>query len=128
METCYIVAERFSQADILHGPIAMVGPNFPAFLLAPAGVTWPVMEPLLARLNSIQAETLVLSDRSNPAAPKSALRIPAALAVSAPNLPADVYTPIPYIIPAQLFAASLAAVKGLNPDQPRGLSKVTLTL
>ena len=37
-------------------------------------------------------------------------------------------TPIPYIVPAQLFAAHLAAQKGLNPDQPRTLNKVTLTL
>jgi len=38
------------------------------------------------------------------------------------------YTPIPYIVPAQLFAAHLAEQKGLDPDQPRTLSKVTKTL
>ena len=37
-------------------------------------------------------------------------------------------TPIPYIVPAQIFAACLAAQKGLDPDQPRTLTKVTLTL
>ena len=36
--------------------------------------------------------------------------------------------PIPYIVPAQLFAAHLAAMKGLNPDRPRTLQKVTRTL
>jgi glucosamine--fructose-6-phosphate aminotransferase (isomerizing) len=40
----------------------------------------------------------------------------------------ELYTPIPYIIPAQLFAGRLAAVKGLNPDQPRTIQKVTQTL
>jgi glucosamine--fructose-6-phosphate aminotransferase (isomerizing) len=35
---------------------------------------------------------------------------------------------IPYIIPAQLFAALLAEAKGLNPDAPRSLAKVTRTL
>ena len=40
METCYIVAERFSSADLLHGPIAMLEASFPAFVLAPSGVTW----------------------------------------------------------------------------------------
>ena len=40
----------------------------------------------------------------------------------------ELFTPIPYIIPAQLFAASLAEEKGLNPDQPRALTKVTRTL
>ncbi|MBI4890492.1 MAG: SIS domain-containing protein [Acidobacteria bacterium] len=132
METCYIVAERFSQADILHGPIAMVDQAFPAFLLAPAGATWPVMNELITKLQGLKAETMVLTDRSNPEAPKSAVRVPAALAFRPKKgkaaMPADLYTPVPYIIPAQLFAAKLAEVKGLNPDQPRGLSKVTLTL
>ena len=40
METSYIVAERFSSADFLHGPIAMVEPNFPFFLFTPSGPTW----------------------------------------------------------------------------------------
>jgi glucosamine--fructose-6-phosphate aminotransferase (isomerizing) len=40
----------------------------------------------------------------------------------------ELFTPIPYIVPVQLFAASLAEEKGLNPDQPRALNKVTRTL
>jgi glucosamine--fructose-6-phosphate aminotransferase (isomerizing) len=39
METCYVVAERFSSADLLHGPIAMLEAAFPVFLFAPPGVT-----------------------------------------------------------------------------------------
>jgi len=37
-------------------------------------------------------------------------------------------TPIPYIVPAQLFAAALAAHKGIDPDRPRTLNKVTKTI
>ncbi|MEI9974844.1 MAG: hypothetical protein WDO73_24010 [Ignavibacteriota bacterium] len=37
-------------------------------------------------------------------------------------------TPIPYIVPAQLFAAHLAEHKGLDPDRPRTLNKVTANL
>jgi glucosamine--fructose-6-phosphate aminotransferase (isomerizing) len=40
----------------------------------------------------------------------------------------ELLAPIPYIIPAQLFAAMLADCKGLDPDAPRSLSKVTRTL
>jgi glucosamine--fructose-6-phosphate aminotransferase (isomerizing) len=128
METNYIVAERFSQADILHGPIAMVGSAFPAFLLCPPGVTWQGMKELAQRLDGLKAESLSITDQSNKqASTPTALVVPAKLGYSGP-LPADVYTPIPYIIPAQLFAATLAEVKGLNPDEPRGLSKVTLTM
>jgi glucosamine--fructose-6-phosphate aminotransferase (isomerizing) len=130
METCYVVAERFSSADFLHGPIAMVEKEFPVFLFAPAGVTWPSMRQMLDKLHEIGAETMVITDRSNPEALQRSPRsicVPAKLTHRS-KMPADVYTLIPYIVPAQLFAACLAAEKGLNPDQPRSLSKVTRTL
>lgn len=134
METCYVVAERFSAADLLHGPIAMLEANFPAFVLCPSGVTWEPMCELLKKLESIGSEILLLTDKSNKAAQTvsgqtgSPLTIPVALAHKKGKLPEEVYTPIPYIVPAQLFAASLAEVKGLNPDSPRTLNKVTQTL
>lgn len=129
METCYVVAERFSTADLLHGPIAMVGPSFPVFLFTPSGVTWPGMREMLSKVAQLKAETMIITDRSNAEAVKSHERgivVPANLSRKGPI--EELYTPIPYIIPAQLFAASLAAVKGLDPDQPRTLQKVTQTL
>jgi len=44
-----------------------------------------------------------------------------------PEIP-EFLAPIPYIVPGQLFAALLAEAKGLDPDTPRSLSKVTRTL
>ncbi|MBM3776149.1 MAG: SIS domain-containing protein, partial [Acidobacteria bacterium] len=52
METCYVVAERFSSADFLHGPIALIQPNLPMFLFAPSGATWPPMAQMLEKLRS----------------------------------------------------------------------------
>lgn len=133
METCYVVAERFSSADLLHGPIAMLEASFPAFLFCPSGVTWKPMCELLEKLKIIRAETLLITDRSNKeirmveGLTQKPLMIPAALA-SKTFIAEELYTPIPYIIPAQLFAASLAEVKRLDPDRPRTLSKVTQTL
>jgi glucosamine--fructose-6-phosphate aminotransferase (isomerizing) len=123
METCYVVAERFSSADLLHGPIAMVEASFPAFLFTPSGVTWPGMREMLEKLNHLQAETLVITDQNNPEALALNQR-----AVVVPAMLEEIYTPIPYIIPAQLFAACLANQKGLDPDKPRTLSKVTRTM
>ena len=132
METCYVVAERFSAADLLHGPIAMVEHAFPAFLFTPAGVTWPGMQEMLGKLRQLRAEMLVITDQSNSEAieiaGRSAVYLPLSLEDTDGKLPADVWTPIPYIIPAQLFAARLAEHKGLDPDSPRTLSKVTLTM
>jgi glutamine---fructose-6-phosphate transaminase (isomerizing) len=133
METCYVVAERFSSADLLHGPIAMLEASFPAFLFCPAGVTWKPMSEVLQKLKAIRAETLVITDRSHESVLESQklkqrpIVIPANLSTQN-GLPEDIFTPIPFIIPAQLFAGSLAEVKGLDPDRPRTLSKVTQTI
>ena len=133
METCYVVAERFSSADLLHGPIAMLEASFPAFLFCPSGVTWKPMSEMLQKLKAIRAETFVITDQSNASAlekeklGQKPVIIPAMLRTH-DILPEDIFTPIPFIIPGQLFAASLAEVKGLNPDQPRTLSKVTQTI
>ena len=123
METCYVVAERFSSADFLHGPIAMVDPNFPVFAFAPHGPGWPGLQETLLRLREMKTEAVVITDRRNREAAAVAPRI-----IRIPVSIAEIYTPIPYIIPAQIFAAALAVEKGLDPDKPRSLNKVTRTL
>ncbi len=65
METCYVIAERFSSADFLHGPIAMVERGFPAFLFAPSGPTLKSIRELLGKLNKLGAETLVISSEKS---------------------------------------------------------------
>lgn len=119
-ETSYVVVEGFSPADFLHGPIAMIEPGFPAFLFAPSGTTWPSMQEVLIRLRGLRAETVVVTDRRNPAAANLASRV-----ISIPARIAELYSAIPYIVPAQLFAAALAREKGVDPDRPRALSKIT---
>jgi glutamine---fructose-6-phosphate transaminase (isomerizing) len=123
METCYVVAERFSSADFMHGPIALVEPSFPVFAFAPPGVTWPSISQTLDRLNSLKAEIVAITDAGNREIESKTRRV-----IRLPRKIGELLTPIPYVIPAQLFAASLAGQKGLNPDQPRTLSKVTRTL
>jgi glucosamine--fructose-6-phosphate aminotransferase (isomerizing) len=121
METCYVVAERFSAADLMHGPIAMIERSFPVFVFAPPGVTRPSISEALRRIKELNAETLVITDAPNAEAGRS-IPVPADIGSG------DLYTPIPYIVPAQLFAAHLARIKGLNPDQPRTLHKITFTM
>ncbi|MDE3195441.1 MAG: SIS domain-containing protein [Acidobacteriota bacterium] len=123
METSYVVAERFSSADFLHGPIAMVEPNFPVFLFSPSGPTWPSLKEMLVRLRDLKAETVAVTDKSNPEAGNLAPRV-----ITIPARIPEIFTPIPYIVPAQLFSAALAREKNLDPDRPRTLSKVTRTL
>jgi glucosamine--fructose-6-phosphate aminotransferase (isomerizing) len=121
METCYVVAERFSSADFLHGPIAVLQRDFPIMMLAPPGPVFGDMRRLAERTRQLQADSLIVSSE------RSILRY-ASCPVQIPERVADLYSPIPYIIPGQILAAQLASVKGLSPDKPRGLSKVTQTL
>jgi glucosamine--fructose-6-phosphate aminotransferase (isomerizing) len=109
----------------------MVEAAFPSFLFAPSGVTWPGMREMVEKLRHLGAETMVITDLDNREAAgisSHTLSLPLKLASKKTGLPEDVYTPIPYIIPAQLFAAHLAEKKGLDPDRPRTLSKVTQTM
>ena len=121
METCYVVAERFSSADFLHGPIALIERDFPVLLLMPPGRAFRDLQELTERLSRLRAETVVFSS------PKA--RIPAATRViRIPGSIPEIYTPIPYIIPGQIFTALLAKVKGFDPDKPRELTTITRTI
>jgi glucosamine--fructose-6-phosphate aminotransferase (isomerizing) len=121
METCYVVAERFSSADFLHGPLAMVERHFPVILFAPPGVMLPGVKSLMSRLHELHADTLAITSDLE-AAGLCSRSIVMSRKID------EFLAPIPYIVPGQLFAGLLAEAKGLNPDAPRSLSKVTRTL
>ena len=121
METCYVVAERFSSADFFHGPLAIVERRFPVVLFAPVGVTQQSNLDLLGRLHELHADCMSITNDPRIAAASSRSLI----------LQAEIdefLSPIPFIIPAQLFAAYLSETKGLDPDSPRSLTKVTTTI
>ncbi len=123
METCYVVAERFSSADLLHGPIALVERGFPVFAFAPPGPTWGSIGEVLAKLRTVGAEIVAITDSGNRQVDACATKV-----IRLPRKLKEALTPIPYIVPAQLFAAYLAEQKGLDPDRPRTLHKVTANL
>src|SRR5207247_3449908 len=62
METCYVVAERFSSADFFHGPLALVERRFPVILFAPAGVTTQSSLDLLNRLRELHADSVTITN------------------------------------------------------------------
>ena len=121
METCYVVAERFSSADFFHGPLAIVERRFPVILFAPKGATKQSSIDFLNRLHELNADSLSITNDDDVGR----------LATHQIKLPSEIdefLSPIPFIIPAQLFAAHLSEAKGLDPDEPRSLAKITKTL
>lgn len=120
METCGVVAESRSVADFRHGPIAVVGPDFPALLVEATGPTLPDMRALAERLDRQGARLVVLTDRST--GPRTALQV-VRLRTGLP----EALTPMPFAVAGQLLALHMASRLGHDPDQPRGLRKVTIT-
>ena len=119
-ETSYLVAEAYSGADLLHGPVAMIDRDFPVILLAPSGRTLTEARALLALLGERGARVLVISDRSE-------LRSCAQECLELPAGVPEWLSPIVAVVPGQLLAGALALSSGQDPDRPRGLSKVTMT-
>jgi glutamine---fructose-6-phosphate transaminase (isomerizing) len=120
MEATYVVAEGFSAADLRHGPIAMIGYDFPVVTVVPPGRVRPGVEALVDELANRGAELVVIAEDSAIVDKGAAgFRMP----VSCP----EELSPILYALPAQMLAHDLALLKGLDPDAPRGLSKVTET-
>jgi len=119
-ETSCISAHGYSAADFQHGPIAQVYSGFPCLLFAPDGKAFGAMTALAAKLR-VQHPALICfaHDAAFLAASETAVRIPAAVA--------EWVSPIVYAVAAQLFAYWLCIAKGLDPDAPRGLDKITRT-
>lgn len=121
METCYVVAERFSSADFFHGPLAIIERRFPVLMFAPTGVTIQSNIDLLKRLQELNADSLsITNDDAIANLSSRSLRMPKEID--------EFLSPIPFIVPAQLFAALLSQAKGIDADAPRSLSKVTKTI
>src|SRR5947208_9530600 len=93
METCYIVAERFSSADFLHGPIALVEPSFPVFAFAPPDGTWPSIGETLRKLHGLRAEIVAIADSGNREVESIATRL-----IRLPQRANAMLTPIPNIV------------------------------
>jgi glutamine---fructose-6-phosphate transaminase (isomerizing) len=145
-ETCYIVATPFSSADFRHGPAALVERGMPVVHFAPPGRSSADSFELLQWLRERGADCLVVAEEERIlelATVPVPLKLPAladeitsgtsrapggnAPAKDERTTVAELLAPLPYIIPGQLFAHYVALHKGLNPDSPRSLTKITRT-
>jgi len=120
-ETCTLHAEALSAAELLHGPVALVHDGFPVLLLALPDATLPGVLEVARRLRDQGARLMVASP------------VPEALALAHTPLPlpAPLHPMLDPLMAAQAFyplAADAALARGLDPDHPPTLSKVTRTV
>jgi glucosamine--fructose-6-phosphate aminotransferase (isomerizing) len=119
-EACYLHAMGLSFADLLHGPIAVVDERTPAIIMAAdSGPALDGAAALAGRVTGAGARAYGIGGGA-------VLARVSSLALPGPRLP-EWLAPIGLITSGQLLTEALARRLGINPDSPRGLSKVTQT-
>jgi glucosamine--fructose-6-phosphate aminotransferase (isomerizing) len=119
LETCQIAAEPLTATDLAHGPVAALDPLFPVWAVATADQTLPTVVEATARARAAGAAVIASGTAAESLAD-------AQYAIPVPQPSEPLLAPLLSVVPGQLFAAAVARAKGLDPDRPRGLSKVTL--
>jgi glutamine---fructose-6-phosphate transaminase (isomerizing) len=119
LETTRMAAEPLTATGLAHGPVAALDPLFPVWAIASNDETLPAVVEAATRARAAGA-TLIASGAAADALPDAAYRLPL------PDLGSRLLGPLLSVVPGQLFAWALARARGLDPDRPRGLSKVTL--
>ena len=115
-----VFADPYSAADFRHGPIALVQPGIPALVVAPEGQAAAGQDDLLRDLRERGVDTVVVSD-------VAATRALGRWSIAIPAGVPEWLRPVVSIVPAQLFALHATIARGLDPDEPRYISKVTRT-
>jgi glucosamine--fructose-6-phosphate aminotransferase (isomerizing) len=119
-ETSYVLARAWSVADFEHGPIAVVEAGFPILLVGGGGPTEADLDGVAQRLGGFGCRVIGIFDGS-----AGRLDRDAVVTVES-GLPEEL-TPLTLAVLGQLLALRVALARGLDPDRPRALHKVTRT-
>ena len=115
-----LLFEAYSAADLMHGPVAAIGPGWPVIAVAPSGPALWSVEEALRSVAARGARPIVIADDE-----RVLRRGEVALALE-PGVP-EWLSPLLAVVPGQLLALRLSQLRGIDVDHPLGLSKSTLT-
>lgn len=120
-EISYIHAEGFAAGELKHGPIALIEPGQPVFVIVPSPRASALLHSkVVSTIEEIRARgarVIAIAEEGDAAVLPTAdevLRIP---------LAAPLIEPLLAVVPLHLFAMGLSTAKGLDVDQPRNLAK-----
>ena len=120
-ELAYIHAEGFAAGELKHGPIALIEPGQPVFVVVPSPRESPVIHSkIVSNIQEIRARgarVIVIAEEGDAAV------LPYADEVLRVPLAGPLFEPLLAVVPLQIFAMALATAKGLDVDQPRNLAK-----
>ncbi|HBF35760.1 MAG TPA: glutamine--fructose-6-phosphate aminotransferase [Firmicutes bacterium] len=120
-ESTYVRAKAYATSDFYHGPFAMIEKDMPVIVYAPDGPSFVDVMQMIKRLKENLVDLIVVSNVNE------AIEL-GNCNFKIPQTSNDLLSPFYNAVIAQMLACELAVIKGLNPDQPRGLKKVTITL
>ncbi|MGO2748475.1 MAG: glutamine--fructose-6-phosphate transaminase (isomerizing) [Pseudoclavibacter sp.] len=120
-EIAYIHAEGFAAGELKHGPIALIEPGQPVFVIVPSPRHDDTLHPkIVSNIQEIRARgarVLAICEVGDAAV------LPYADEVIAVPPTEPFFEPLLAVVPLQIFAIELATAKGLDVDQPRNLAK-----
>jgi glucosamine--fructose-6-phosphate aminotransferase (isomerizing) len=120
-ELAYIHAEGFAAGELKHGPIALIEPGQPVFVVVPSPRGSAVLHSkVVSNIQEIRARgarVIAIAEAGDAAV------LPFADEVVRIPLAAPLYEPLLAVVPLQVFAMELSEAKGLDVDQPRNLAK-----
>ncbi len=117
-ETCGLFAEAYSTADFAHGPLVLAQAAVPTIGVRPDGPMGALVDETLAAVAGRGGLATVIGG-AEAASIAGALSLPSALP--------ETLTPLQFVVPGQLLVEATAQARGISPDAPVGLGKVTRT-
>lgn len=117
-ETSYLPVRAYSGADLLHGPVAAIDPDTAVLALSSQGKGGDAMREVLEAVHQRGADICAIGSATD--------TVPATHRIHTPAT-AEELAPVLEVLPIQRLALDLAVERGEDPDQPRGLNKVTRT-
>lgn len=119
-EIAYLHAEGFAAGELKHGPIAIIDPGMPVFVIVPPAGRDQLHDKVVSNIQEVRARgarTIVLAEEGDTGVDAYAEKV-----IRLPRV-STLLQPVLAVVPLQLFACELATVLGNDVDQPRNLAK-----
>lgn len=123
LEIAYLPSIAYPAGESKHGPISMIEPGFPVIFVSPQSKMRKALIGNMMEMKARGAKIIAVLDEEDEEVKKLVddyFEIPT-------NIP-EILSPIPYVVPLQLFAYYMARTRNLDPDKPRNLAKSVTVL
>ena len=118
MEIAYIPSIAYPAGESKHGPISLIQPGFPVVFICPPDETRKTLIGNIMEMKARGAQIIAIIEEGD----EEIKELADDYIEIVKGVP-EVLSPIPYVIPLQLFAYYMAVERGCDPDKPRNLAK-----